>query len=236
MTPSEGERPEKISERTFVVIPAFNEDRVIADVLKEVLGVYPDVILVDDGSTDRTAEIAFEAGAQVLRHPFNLGQGAALQTGIDYAIRNGASLIVTFDADGQHEVGDVATMIGLLERNDADVVLGSRFLGRTDGLARSKRLLLKGAILFTNATSGLRLTDTHNGLRVMRARAARRIRLTQNGMAHASELLHQIAALRLRFIEAPVTVRYSAYSAAKGQAVTGALSILYDLFYARISK
>src|SRR4051794_34339640 len=172
----------------WIVIAAYNEARVIARVVDDVLRREYSVVLVDDGSGDQTAEIAESAGATVVRHPVNLGQGAALQTGIQFALRQGADVIVTFDADGQHRSADIASLVGALDEHGANFALGSRFLGRAVSLPAARRLLLKAATLFTRLTTGLTRTDTHNGLRAMTRRGANAIRLRQNRMAHASEI------------------------------------------------
>ena len=213
----------------WVVIAAYNEVGVIARVVGEVRRCGYTVLLIDDGSTDATAATAEKAGAVVIRHPVNLGQGAALQTGIEYALREGADVIVTFDADGQHRVADIDVLIDAMAKHNVDFVFGSRVLGGAINLPPTRRLLLKAATWFTRMTSGLSVTDTHNGLRAMTPRGARAIRLRQNRMAHASEFLNQVSASRLKYIEVPVTIEYSAYSLAKGQKLGNSLSILVDL-------
>ena len=213
----------------WVVIAAYNEVGVIARVVGEVRRCGYTVLLIDDGSTDATAATAEKAGAVVIRHPVNLGQGAALQTGIEYALREGADVIVTFDADGQHRVADIDVLIDAMAKHNVDFVFGSRVLGGAINLPPTRRLLLKAATWFTRTTSGLSVTDTHNGLRAMTQRGAGAIRLRQNRMAHASEFLNQVSASRLKYIEVPVTIEYSAYSLAKGQKLGDSLSILVDL-------
>jgi glycosyltransferase involved in cell wall biosynthesis len=213
----------------WVVIAAYNEVGVIARVVGEVRRCGYTVLLIDDGSTDATAATAEKAGAVVIRHPVNLGQGAALQTGIEYALREGADVIVTFDADGQHRVADIDVLIDAMAKHNVDFVFGSRVLGGAINLPSTRRLLLKAATWFTRITSGLSVTDTHNGLRAMTQRGAGAIRLRQNRMAHASEFLNQVSASRLKYIEVPVTIEYSAYSLAKGQKLGNSLSILVDL-------
>jgi polyprenyl-phospho-N-acetylgalactosaminyl synthase len=220
----------------YVVIPAFNERPVISRVVSEVKRAGYAVVVVDDGSSDATAEEARAAGAAVITHPFNLGQGAALQTGIDYAVAAGAEVIVTFDADGQHRVSDIAHLAEALVEERADFALGSRFLGQAPNLPPLRRLLLHAATAFTRLTTGLQVTDTHNGLRAMTRRAAVGIRLRQNRMAHASELLGQIAASGLHYVERPVTIEYTAYSLAKGQSLGDAVLILLDLFARRLYR
>jgi glycosyltransferase involved in cell wall biosynthesis len=220
----------------WVVIPAFNEGSVIHDVLKEVRLFCQNVILVDDGSIDDTAEHARRAGAVVLRHPINLGQGAALQTGIDFAVLNNAKFVATFDADGQHDIRDVEPMIELLKAQHVHVVLGSRFIGKTLGMKRSRKFLLYAAVLFTRLTTGMKLTDAHNGLRVFTLEGIKKISLSQNRMAHASEILEQIASNKLTYAEFGNTVRYTEYSVAKGQKASNAINIVVDLTLGRISK
>ena|SRR5439155_4492589 len=222
--------------RVWVVIAAYNEASVIARVVADVRRRGFSTVLVDDASTDATAEVAERAGAVIVRHPVNLGQGAALQTGIEFALYKGSDVIVTFDGDGQHRAADIAGLVDALEQHGVDYVLGSRFLGGAVNLPTARRLLLKAATRLTRIISGLSLTDTHNGLRAMTRRGASAIRLRHNRMAHASEILSQIAASGLKYVEVPVTIEYSAYSLAKGQKLGDALSILVDLSARRLHR
>jgi len=227
---------ESILDDLWVVIPAFNEGAVIFDVVRDVKQTCPNVVLVDDGSADDTGMHAQRAGAVVVRHPINLGQGAALQTGIEFARRHRARFIATFDADGQHDIHDVVAMVKILNERQLDVVLGSRFIGKTVGMTLSRKLLLHAAVLFTRLTTGMKLTDAHNGLRVFTRKGIENIYLTQNRMAHASEILEQIARNRLQYAEFGNTIRYTDYSRAKGQKASNAINILVDLALGRISK
>jgi glycosyltransferase involved in cell wall biosynthesis len=187
------------------------------------------VVVVDDGSRDATADRARAAGAHVVRHIVNLGQGAALQTGIDYALRRGAKNLVTFDADGQHCAEDLPTMVAGLA--NADIVLGSRFLGKVEGATARRMALLRGSVVMSNWLSGLALTDAHCGFRAFRASAAPRLRILQDRMAHASELLRKIKLAGLRVVEVPVTIRYTERSMRKGQTGFQAIRILFDYFF-----
>ncbi len=220
----------------WVVIAAYNEATVIAGVIAGVRACGYSVVVVDDGSRDGTGDTAEAAGAVLVRHPINLGQGAALQTGIEFALWAGARTIVTFDGDGQHRAADIATLAAALTQHDADYALGSRFLGDAMNQPLSRRLMLRLATWFTRLSVGLSVTDTHNGLRAMTRRGALKIHLRQNRMAHASEILHQVADSGLTFVEVPVTIEYSAYSLAKGQKLGDALKILLDLFARRLHR
>lgn len=214
---------------TWVVIAAYNEAVVIEHVVGSVIAEGYRVVVVDDGSRDATAVRAREGGAVVLKHAINLGQGAALQTGIDFALRRGASRIVTFDADGQHDPKDIATLVAALDEHQ--VALGSRFLGGVEGASQRRMMLLKTAVTVSNRLSGLRLTDAHCGLRAFRAEAAPKLRMTQDRMAHASELLRKLQTSGLSYVEVPITIRYTDHSRQKGQRGYDAIRILFDYFF-----
>jgi glycosyltransferase involved in cell wall biosynthesis len=213
-----------------VVIPLFNEATVIASVVEDVLGSFANVVCVDDGSTDGSGEVARAAGARVLTHPYNLGQGAALQTGISY-VRElaGTQYVVTFDADGQHRVVDAVAMVAAARQKDVAIVFGSRFLDARTNPGWAKKLVLKTAVWVTNRTTHLKLTDAHNGLRVIRIDAARQVNLLQERMAHGTEIVLQLGRTHLPWIEFPVEVLYTDYSKAKGQSLLNSINILVDL-------
>lgn len=216
-------------DNTWIVIAAYNEGSAITQVVDDVRAQGWRVAVVDDGSRDETYAAAKRGGAAVMRHVINLGQGAALQTGIDFALAQGAEAVVTFDADGQHRIEDVPALLAALAH--ADVALGSRFLGSIVGAHARRKQLLKTATQVSNRLSGLRLTDAHCGLRAVRASALPRIRITQDRMAHASELLRKIKLAGLRVVEVPVTIHYTEYSMRKGQTGLGAIRILFDYFF-----
>ena len=221
---------------TWVVIAAYNEGQVIRAVVTGLKAEWPNVVVVDDGSADSTAAEAEAAGAFVIRHPINLGQGAALATGLQYCIEIGAKYIVNFDADGQHHVEDIQVLVDRASQPDVDIVIGSRFLGETRAMPGWRRLLLKAAVLFTRITTGLKVTDAHNGLRCFTLEAAKKIRINQNRMAHASEILEEVARHKLRVAEVPVTITYTEYSLAKGQRLSNSINILLELFLGRLHK
>ena len=219
------------------MIAAYNEGAMVADVIRNAVPTFPNIVVVDDGSRDDTAAIACAAGATVIRHPINLGQGAAIQTGIDFALGEGAAIVVTFDADGQHRVEDAMLLARAVDAGEADIVCGSRFLGlESVAMPPSRRATLRLAALFTRLSCGVPVTDAHNGLRALSRKAASRLRITQNRMAHASEIIAQVRTNRLRYKEYPVQIIYTDYSMAKGQKISNAVNILIDLLFGRISK
>ena len=219
-----------MNDEVWLVVPLYNEARVIGDVVRTARAVFPHVVCVDDGSTDDSAAQAAAAGAVVVRHPVNLGQGAALQTGFEYALSMpGMRWVVTFDADGQHQVQDVVSMLEKARSEDLAVVFGSRFLDERTEAGLLKRVVLRLAVTYTNLTTRTRLTDAHNGLRVIARPVVERIDLSQNRMAHASELVAQIGGMDVRYGESPVHILYTDYSRSKGQSLWNAVNILVEL-------
>ena len=218
----------------WIVIAAYNEEKVIRSVIESVVEAYPDfsVVVVDDHSKDRTSEEALRAGRQCL-HCVNQGQGAALQTGTTFALRNGADAIIHFDADGQHQASDIPKFLAALE-SGCDVALGSRFLGSAVNIPLLKRCILKIGTLFTWMFSGIKLTDTHNGFRALTRAAAHRITIQENRSAHASEILHDIRQYGLRVTEIPVTILYTDYSLSRGQSSWNALSVVGRIVWRKL--
>lgn len=220
----------------WIVIAAFNEGKRLGDVLASLCRADRSIVVVDDGSSDGTEAVAARYPVWRLSHAVNCGQGAALQTGVEFALEQGAEYVVTFDADGQHDPQDLDGLLQPLVSGEYDICLGSRFLGRSYNLPWQRRLVLNGGIWVTRFFSRIRVTDTHNGLRAFSRTAAERIRITQNRMAHASELLDQIRREGLRYCERPVTVRYSRESLAKGQSSWNAIQILYEFLMGRMLR
>jgi len=221
----------------YVIIPVYNEAPVIGAVVGAVSRVFSNIVCVNDGSSDDSAAEIVKTGAVVINHPFNLGQGAALKTGIDYALQDAdAAYFITFDSDGQHQIADAVGMLEVLKEGAYDIVLGSRFLGRADNISLIRASVLKAAVAFSNLTTGVRLTDAHNGLRVFNRRYARQIDITMPGMAHATEFVHAIATGKFKYTELPVTILYTEYSKKKSQSLFNSINIGFDLLMRRISK
>ena len=217
---------------TWLVIPLYNEATVVREVVSRAREIFPYIVAVDDGSKDDSAREAAAAGAIVVRHPINLGQGAALQTGFSYVLeQTNADYVVTFDADGQHSASDAAAMVAAAREEGLAVVLGSRFLEGPSPVGWLKRLILRTAAAVSSHTSGMRLTDAHNGLRVIRRDLLAQLDLRQNRMAHASEIIRQIGATGLPWREFPVHIVYTEYSRSKGQSLWNSVNILVDLLF-----
>jgi glycosyltransferase involved in cell wall biosynthesis len=215
----------------WIVVPAFNEAGVIGGVITDLRSVFAHVVCVDDGSDDDTGDIALRAGAHLVRHPVNLGQGAAIQTGVEYARRQpGAQVFATFDADGQHRVEDVVTMIDRLGRGDVDIVIGTRFGPGVTRPPLLKRIVLQTAVRLSPRGRTLGLTDSNNGLRVFNKTVADGLDITMNGMSHATEFIMLIAENRWRVAEQPVEVLYTEYSQSKGQPLLNGVNIIVDGF------
>ena len=232
-------------DQVYLIMPAYYEGDLIAKVAQDVLKSLAHVVVIDDGSQDDTYVNACQTQAIVLKHVVNLGQGAALQTGFDFALSQGAKYVITFDSDGQHRLSDALMMLDTLcqKRQEAmaqnlkvypKVALGSRFLGSTINMPASRKFILKLAITFTRWTSHISLTDTHNGLRVIDCDVLPQLRISQNRMAHASEILHQLQAHRIPLVELPVVIEYNERSLAKGQSALNAINIVFDLLMKRL--
>lgn len=218
----------------FVVLPAFNEEKKIGRVIRGLFEHgFENIIVVDDGSTDRTSIIAKQAGATVLQHAINRGQGAALQTGNEFALARGAHFIVHFDADGQFNPADIYTGLSRLKNEKVDIVFGSRFLDKRSKIPFFKKyFILPVSRLINNFFTGLKLTDVHNGFRIMRSTVAENLIITQDGMAHNSEIPRLIKDNHFSYAEHPVEVVY--FEA--GQGIGGGIKILWDLMMSKFSK
>ncbi len=218
------------SMKIFIVIAAFNEEKKIALVLKDLKKKgYQNIVVVDDGSKDRTFEKASAEEVFVLRHKKNLGQGAALRTGINFSLKKGADIVVTFDADGQHRTSEIKKLVEPVARGEIDVALGSRFLGKNTKMRKRIRLLLYCGILLHYILYGVWLTDVHNGFRALSRKAAIKIKIREKRMEHASEIIEQIHKHRLSYKEIPVTIVYTKYSVAHGQTPWQRIKVGFNL-------
>ncbi len=226
-----------MTERLAVVIAMYNESQSIRTVLDVLKKIRPDdtIIVVDDGSADDSYAFASQVeDIHLLRHIYNLGQGAALQTGIEYAKRIGMDYVVTYDADGQHDAKDIQPFLETIKTGEYDVILGSRFMGTTVNMSKMKHYVLKFSIWFGFLFSGLKLTDSHNGFRMLNLKRFPEFEIKQNEMSHASEVLDIIRRNKLTYIEMPCTIVYTDYSKAKGQSIFNSINIILEYLIGKV--
>ena len=222
----------ELASETCCVIPMYNEQEVIAEVIHGLKAIFQNILCVDDGSTDESVSRAREAGATVICHAVNIGQGAAIATGFIWIqTKTNFSRIVTFDADGQHLPEDAMRLVEELASKELDVVFASRFLDNQSQVPFLKRLILRGVANATKALTDVELSDAHNGLRALTVDASRKIQLTQNGMAHATQFVSLVLQGGLKYSELPVTILYTPYSRSKGQSILNSVNIVLDLIW-----
>ena len=215
------------------IVPAFNEAKTIGSVVRNLFNHVDKVIVVDDGSKDSTSVKAKEAGAIVIKHKINRGQGAALQTGHEYAKKISADYVLHFDADEQFVVEDIKPALEKITQEKADILFGSRFLGTNSYIPKSKKyILLPLAKLVNKVFGNLKLTDAHNGFRILNKQAINKINISQDRMAHASEIPAQVKKHNLKYVEFPVKVVYREY----GQGIKGGLNIIKDLLFGKFVR
>jgi len=219
----------------YIVIAAYNEGESIRKVLRNLKkSGYIHIVVVDDGSRDNTSSEAAKEGVYVLRHVINRGQGASLKTGIDFALKQGAQYIVTFDADGQHRIEDLPAMIRPVVNGECEATLGSRFLRKVE-MPWFRRLTLKIAIIVVWFFYGVKMTDAHNGFRVLSRKAAQQIEITSDRMEHASQIVEEIHKKKIRYKEIPVIIRYTDYSLEHGEgSFWGGIKVLWAMIVRRI--
>lgn len=220
---------------TWLIVPCYNEGQVIQQVLEHARETFPNIVAVNDGSVDNSADAIRAAGAHLVNHPVNLGQGAAIQTGVEYARKQPrAQYFVTFDADGQHQVKDVVRMVERLRTEPVDIIVGTRFAGQDETqVPWIKRVVLKTVVLLSPRTRRLGLSDAHNGLRAFNKKVADEMNIRMNGMSHASEIVSMIDKKGWRVAEEPVDILYTEYSMSKGQSLINGVNILADGLVAR---
>lgn len=217
----------------FVVIPAYNEEKRLGQVLADLSDLPYQVVVVDDASTDNTYEIACSYPIDVLRHKVNRDQGAALATGNQYALDQGADVIVHFDADGQFLVKEINDVLQPIVEDGYDIVFGSRFLDKKSDLPWPKeKIIFPLARIFNRVFLGIKTSDPQSGFRAMSRNAAERIIIEHDGKAHCSEIMAKAFEYKLKIKEVPITVIYHHF----GQGMSGAFKILRDLLFSKILK
>lgn len=220
----------------YICLPAFNEASVLSGVIDSLrLEGYCNVCVIDDGSSDGTAEVARRAGAITVSHPINRGAGAAVQTAIELARRNGWKYLLLMDADGQHLSTDIELLTVKMSVADCDIVIGSRFLTPQPGIPRSRRIFNGIGNQMTNLFCDRNYSDTQSGLRLLNQRAINTLQLRIDGFGFCSEMIHQAEAAGLDITETPISIRYTDYSQSKGQDLpmgfTTAIHFLWNLVF-----
>jgi len=222
--------------KTLIIVPAFNEGKIIHQTLLDLRAVLSktktiaDILVVDDGSTDSTSSEALKVADYLLTHKQNCGLGAALATGIEYAKRKSYDYCITFDSDGQHDARDIAGALAKLQAG-SDIVIGSRFIGSHTGMPKIRRVILFLGNLVTFLFFGVWTSDSQSGFRGLNKKAIKSLNIQSNRMEVSSEIFGEIQRLKLKLAEIPIHIRYTAYSLAKGQKNTASASILLKLIY-----
>ncbi len=217
--------------KIICVIPAYNEAKNIQLVISKVKPFVNEIIVVDDASSDDTHKLANASNAITVRHIINRGQGAALRTGTELALERGADIIIHFDGDDQFQAEDIPEMIAPLISNQADAVLGSRFLSKKTNLPKLKRnIIMPLARLANRLLFSIRLSDPQSGFRALSRSSALKLKIENDGMAHCSEIIQQLFKNKDRVVEVPIKVIYHEY----GQKLSGGFKIIKDLLIQKL--
>lgn len=214
-----------------ILVPAFNEQVRIKKVVNKLKKHFKNILVVDDGSNDMTKEICMNLQIDLISHPFNLGTGAAFQTGVKYVRKylSNCKYIITFDADDQHEIKDAINFASSIQNSDVEIIFGSRFIRNTSSLPFIKRIILRLAAKVTYYFYGIKLSDAHMGLKAFKKSAFDKIEISYNSYSYESELIYQVAQKKIKFKEMPATAYYEYYSGYSGQSILNGLRIFEDM-------
>ncbi|MFQ5475055.1 MAG: glycosyltransferase family 2 protein [Candidatus Nanoarchaeia archaeon] len=218
------------ADELYIIIPAYNEEKHLATVLKRVRKYSSRIVVIDDGSKDKTSERAEQIGVTVLKHPINLGKGAALKTGCDYAVQQGAKILIVMDSDGQHEPEDIPRFLEALKGKD--IVFGSR--------KKSKNMpaVLKFGNWFLNESAALlfriRISDTQSGFRAFTAKAYKKIRWEANNYSMETEMITNVRRNKLKYDEIFIKTIYG--DKYKGTTVVDGMKIFLNMLWWRITR
>jgi glycosyltransferase involved in cell wall biosynthesis len=189
-------------------IPAFNEENNIGPIITNLKKKYDHVLVCDDGSSDSTAVIASEMGAYVVKHSKNLGYGSAIKTIFNEAKKIDCDILVTFDADGQHQISEIDDILKPIMENNADIVIGSRFLGKTEHLPKYRKFGIKTITGLTNVMTGSNISDSQSGFRAYSQKVLQEISPIESGMGISTEILIKAIKKKMRITEIPITISY----------------------------
>lgn len=217
-------------DNVYLIIPLFNESKVLDKVIDEVQGAFKNIIVVDDGSTDNSHDLLLKKDIILIKHPINLGVGAAITTGFEHVKKiENAFAVITFDADGQHSIDDAKEFAKTILDCEEEIIFGSRFLGNEKNIPFIKRCVLKTATFITNIITGTKLSDTHNGLKAIKKSCIQKLDLDINGYAYESQFIYQVSKRRISYRELSTNTIYTAYSMSKGQSLRNGFIIIEDL-------
>ena len=194
--------------KTVIGIPAYNEEKNIGSIVAKLKEKYDNVIVCDDGSSDMTTKIATSMGAFVVKHEKNLGYGSAIKTIFNAARDTDCDVLVTFDADGQHQFSEIDSVLKPILDDQADIVIGSRFLGKTKNLPKYRKIGIKTITGLTNVATGSKITDSQSGFRAYSKKVLKEISPTESGMGISTEILIKSSKKGMRVTEVPITITY----------------------------
>ena len=194
--------------KVIIGIPAFNEEKNIAAIVVKLKKKYDHVLVCDDGSSDMTHDIASSLGAIVVKHPTNLGYGAAIKTIFNEARKIDGDILITFDADRQHKISEIDSVLKPISENKADIVIGSRFLGKTKEIPKYRKIGIKMITGLTNTLTGSEITDAQSGFRAYSKKVLNEISPTESGMGISTEILIKSSKKQMRISEVPITISY----------------------------
>ena len=222
--------------KIIIGIPAFNEEKNIGSIVAKLKKKYDQVIVCDDGSSDMTQIIASSLGAIVVKHPKNLGYGATIKTIFNEAKKIDGDILVTFDADGQHQISEIDSVLKPLSENKADIVIGSRFLGSTKDLPKYRKIGIKAITSLTNTVTGSNLSDTQSGFRAYSKKVLNEIFPTESGMGISTEILIKSLKKQMTILEVPITISYDNNSHSQAPISHGASVIMSTIKHVAIER
>ncbi len=222
--------------KIIIGIPAFNEEKNIGPIVAKLKKKYDQVIVCDDGSSDMTETIASSLGAHVVKHDKNLGYGSAIKTIFNEAGKLEGDVLVTFDADGQHQISEIDSVLQPIFENKADIVIGSRFLGETKDLPRYRKIGIKTITRLTNVMTGSKITDSQSGFRAYSKKVLKEISPTESGMGISTEILIKASKKEMRIVEVPITISYADSTHSQEPISHGTSVIMSTIKYVAIER
>ena len=220
--------------KIVIGIPAFNEEKNIGAILIKLKNISKDIIVCDDGSNDLTAEIAKELGANVISHKRNLGYGAGIRTIFLKAKEINADILITFDADGQHRIEDISTILKPMMNNEADIIIGSRFLDKNNKIPKYRKIGIKAITSITNSSMGEKLSDSQSGFRAYNKKILENITPSESGMGVSTEILIKASKNKFRIKEVPIIVSYEGETSTHNPVSHGASVVLSTIKFTSI--